>query len=153
MRQVDISFAVTVVLHAMNPPLAKITPTHPNPQTKSIPPARTTQPTRSTQGADPRSQSWSHYYLDQKTVPKVKPALLKIAFLGKLSPFGYKITFLGRGRDAVMFLSRPKSLGRLFRQATVARLAPNPSLHSGYGLARGRRNRYVGFPGFRRLLS
>ncbi|KAB7507173.1 hypothetical protein Anas_01863 [Armadillidium nasatum] len=57
-------------------------PAHPNPQTKSSQQTKATQPTRSGQGSDPRSQSWSHYHLDQKTISKVKPALLKIAFLG-----------------------------------------------------------------------
>lgn len=70
MRQADISFALTVVLHAMNPPLAKIAPQH-GPQAKAVP------------GSDPRSQSWSHHQLDPRAYPKVKPAILRIAFLGK----------------------------------------------------------------------
>lgn len=70
MRQADISFALTVVLHAMNPPLAKIAPLH-GPQTKTMP------------GSDPRSQSWSHQQLDPRAYPKVKPTILRIAFLGK----------------------------------------------------------------------
>ncbi|KAK4295652.1 hypothetical protein Pmani_031795 [Petrolisthes manimaculis] len=69
MRQADISFALTVVLHAMNPPLAKIAPMH-GPQTKTMP------------GSDPRSQSWSHQQLDPRAYPKVKPTILRIAFLG-----------------------------------------------------------------------
>ncbi|XP_042207937.1 protein unc-80 homolog isoform X3 [Homarus americanus] len=69
MRQADISFALTVVLHAMNPPLAKIVPLH-GPQAKVVP------------GSDPRSQSWSHQQLDPRAYPKVKPTILRIAFLG-----------------------------------------------------------------------
>ncbi|XP_050693714.1 protein unc-80 homolog isoform X3 [Eriocheir sinensis] len=69
MRQADISFALTVVLHAMNPPLAKIVPQH-GPQAKTMP------------GSDPRSQSWSHHQLDPRAYPKVKPTILRIAFLG-----------------------------------------------------------------------
>ncbi|XP_063871430.1 protein unc-80 homolog isoform X10 [Scylla paramamosain] len=69
MRQADISFALTVVLHAMNPPLAKIAPQH-GPQTKTMP------------GSDPRSQSWSHQQLDPRAYPKVKPSILRISFLG-----------------------------------------------------------------------
>lgn len=72
MRQADISFALTVVLHAMNPPLAKIAPQH-GPQAKAMP------------GSDPRSQSWSHHQLDPRAYPKVKPTILRIAFLGKLN--------------------------------------------------------------------
>lgn len=70
MRQADISFALTVVLHAMNPPLAKIAPQH-GPQAKTM------------AGTDPRSQSWSHHQLDPRAYPKVKPTILRIAFLGK----------------------------------------------------------------------
>ncbi|XP_071534011.1 protein unc-80 homolog isoform X8 [Panulirus ornatus] len=69
MRQADISFALTVVLHAMNPPLAKIAPLH-GPQAKTA------------AGSDPRSQSWSHQQLDPRAYPKVKPTILRIAFLG-----------------------------------------------------------------------
>ncbi|XP_069159541.1 protein unc-80 homolog isoform X1 [Procambarus clarkii] len=69
MRQADISFALTVVLHAMNPPLAKLQPIH-GPQAKTVP------------GSDPRSQSWSHHQLDPRAYPKVKPTILRIAFLG-----------------------------------------------------------------------
>nr|XP_027221615.1 protein unc-80 homolog [Penaeus vannamei] len=69
MRQADISFALTVILHAMNPPLAKIAPLH-GTQAKTTP------------GADPRSQSWSHQQLDPRALPKVKPTILRIAFLG-----------------------------------------------------------------------
>ncbi|XP_042889771.1 protein unc-80 homolog isoform X4 [Penaeus japonicus] len=69
MRQADISFALTVILHAMNPPLAKIAPLH-GAQAKTTP------------GVDPRSQSWSHQQLDPRALPKVKPTILRIAFLG-----------------------------------------------------------------------
>ncbi|XP_066978451.1 protein unc-80 homolog isoform X1 [Macrobrachium rosenbergii] len=69
MRQADISFTLTVILHAMNPPLAKIAPLH-GPQTRTVP------------ASDPRSQSWSQQQIDPKTLPKVKPTILKIAFLG-----------------------------------------------------------------------
>ena len=72
MRQGDISFAVTVVLHAMNPPLAKIAPLQP-------------PSTRVGQGSDLRSQSWSHQQIDPRALPKVKPTVLRIAFLGKLN--------------------------------------------------------------------
>lgn len=72
MRQADISFALTVVLHAMNPPLAKIAPQH-GPQGKTM------------AGSDPRSQSWSHQQLDPRAYPKVKPSILRISFLGESS--------------------------------------------------------------------
>lgn len=71
MRQADISFALTVILHAMNPPLAKIAPLH-GAQAKTTP------------GVDPRSQSWSHQQLDPRALPKVKPTILRIAFLGSV---------------------------------------------------------------------
>ncbi|KAK7065539.1 hypothetical protein SK128_001021 [Halocaridina rubra] len=69
MRQADISFALTVVLHAMNPPLAKIAPLHGG-QARTIP------------ASDPRSQSWSQQHMDPKSLPKVRPTILRIAFLG-----------------------------------------------------------------------
>ena len=70
MRQTDISFAVTIVLHAMNPPLAKIAPLQP-------------PSNRTGQASDLRSQSYSHQQIDPRALPKVNPTVLRIAFLGE----------------------------------------------------------------------
>ncbi|CAL4091464.1 unnamed protein product, partial [Meganyctiphanes norvegica] len=74
MRLADISFALTVILHAMNPPLAKVAPLHGHHGAAS----KSTHAAAAEHHA--RSQSYSHAHGESRTI-KVKPTILRIAFL------------------------------------------------------------------------